>query len=336
MSTLAWIIFLILILPAIGLLVWIILAASLVRVPSGSLGLVMSRGKATDRTLPPGGHFVFALRRVIIEEYPSVELAYRADGLGDTEQVGFKRSLGDRRVSRGSFDRLEVSGPTLQVTLGDRTEATVVVTVRFQLLPENLKQVHERYGPNGVFGVVRDVTTRAVLSTLAEHHDGIEQFFGAQRRDCEQRLATAVRDALEADSIVMTGFVLGAVDLGRTGEVVQATVRARYELERERAEAQTRELRAQNDADLQKHVTPSDDAWRYRETDLWRELVARTDGLNVAVAARPLPAAAATTPDATGAGGTAAIDPAADPTVDPLTGAGLVDMGGANDAGTGS
>jgi hypothetical protein len=167
MSTLAWIIFLILILPAIGLLIWIILAASFVRVPSGSLGLVMARGKATDRSLPPGGHFVFALRRVIIEEYPSVELAYRADGLGDTEQVGFKRSLGDRRVNRGSFDRLEVSGPTLQVTLGDRTEATVVVTVRFQLLPENLKQVHERYGPNGVFGVVRDVSTRAVLSTLA-------------------------------------------------------------------------------------------------------------------------------------------------------------------------
>ena len=58
MSTLAWIILLILILPAIGLLVWVILAASLVRVPSGSLGLVMSRGKATDRSLLPGGHFV--------------------------------------------------------------------------------------------------------------------------------------------------------------------------------------------------------------------------------------------------------------------------------------
>lgn len=317
MSTLAWIIFLILILPALGLLIWIIVAASLVRVPSGSLGLVMSRGKATDRTLAPGSHFVFALRRVIIEEYPSVELAYRADGLGDNEQVGFKRSLGDRRVSRGSFDRLEVSGPTLQVTLGDRTEATVVVTVRFQLLPENLKQVHERYGPNGVFGVVRDVSTRAVLSTLAEHHDGIEQFFGAQRRECEQRLATAARDALEADGISMTGFVLGAVDLGRTGEVVQATVRARYELERERAEAETRTLRAQNDADLQKHVTPNDDAWRYRETDLWRELVARTAGLNVAVAARPLPPTGQSTGSAgdptSGPAGTAADEHGSDP-----------------------
>jgi hypothetical protein len=326
MSTLAWIILLILIIPALGLLTWIILAASFMRVPSGSLGLVMARGKATDKSLPPGGHFVFALRRVIIEEYPSVELAYRADGLGDDENVGFKRNLGDRRVSHSAFDRLEVSGPTLQVTLGDRTEATVVVTVRFQLLPENLKQVHERYGPNGVFGVVRDVSTRAVLSTLAEHHDGIEQFFGAQRRDCEQRLATAVRDALEADGIVMTGFVLGAVDLGRTGEVVQATVRARYELERERAEAETRTLRAQNDSDLQKHVTPSDDAWRYRETDLWRELVARTDGLNVAVAARPLTA------------GPPATDPSADATaatgIDPLLDPGAVDLGGPGDTET--
>ncbi len=297
MSTLAWIILLILIIPALGLLVWVILAASLIRVPSGSLGLVMARGKATDRSLLPGGHFVFALRRVIIEEYPSVELAYRADGLGDEEQVGFKRQLGDRRVSRGAFDRLEVSGPPLQVTLGDRTQATIVITVRFQLLPENLKQVHERYGPNGVFGIVRDTSTRAVLSTLAEHHDGIEQFFGAQRQECEQRLARTVRDALEAEGITMTGFVLGAVDLGRTGEVIQATVRARYELERERAEAETRTVRAQNDADLQKQLsTPSDDAWRYRETDLWRELVARTDGLNVALGARPLPASAGGTP----------------------------------------
>jgi len=294
MSTLAWIIFLILILPAIGLLVWVILAASLIRVPSGSLGLVMSRGKATDRSLLPGGHFVFAFRRVIIEEYPSVELAYRADGLGDDENVGFSRHLGDRRVSRGAFDRLEVSGPPLRATLGDRTEATVVVTVRFRLLAENLREVHEHYGPNGVFSVVRDQTARAVLGALADVDHGIEQFFGDQRLACERRLADAVRAALTAHAIQMTGFVLGAVDLGKTGEVIQATVRAQYELERERAEAQTRVLRAQNDADLQKQMSaPSDDAWRYRETDLWRELVTRTEALNVALRAGPGPAPAA-------------------------------------------
>ncbi|HOZ60211.1 MAG TPA: SPFH domain-containing protein [Nakamurella multipartita] len=299
MSTLAWIILLILILPAIGLLVWVILAASLVRVPSGSLGLVMSRGKATDRSLLPGGHFVFAFRRVIIEEYPSVELAYRTDGQSADEGVGFNRHLGDRRVSRGAFDRLEMSGPPLRATLGDRTEAVVVFTVRFQLLAENLRTVHERFGPNGIFGIVRDSSARAVLGSLAEHHDGIEQFFGAQRQACEQRLATAVRDALEADGISMTGFVLGAADLGKTGEVVQATVRAQYELERERAEAQTRTLRALNDADLQKQMSsPNDGAWRYRETDLWRELVDRTEALNVALRAGPaVPVATAVNED---------------------------------------
>ena len=82
--------------------------------------------------------------------------------------------------------------------------------------------------------------------------------------------------------------MLGTVDLGRTGEVIQATVRARYELEREQAEAATRLVRAMNDADLQDKMTaPSEGAWRYRETDLWRDLVQRTAALNVALRAGP-------------------------------------------------
>ena len=71
---------------------------------------------------------------------------------------------------------------------------------------------------------------------------------------------------------------------GRTGEVIQATLRARHELEREQAEAPTRLARASNDADLQQNLTLSnEDAWRYRETDLWGELVQRTQALQIAV-----------------------------------------------------
>jgi hypothetical protein len=65
-------------------------------------------------------------------------------------------------------------------------------------------------------------------------------------------------------------------------------VRAHYELEREQAEAATRMARALNDAKLQDQISsPSDDAWRYRETDLWRELVLRTEALQVALRAGP-------------------------------------------------
>ena len=92
--------------------------------------------------------------------------------------------------------------------------------------------------------------------------------------------------ALDAHGIELSAFLLGAAEFGRTGEVIQATLRARHELEREQAEAPTRLARATNDADLQQNLTLSnEDAWRYRETDLWGELIQRTQTLQVA--ARP-------------------------------------------------
>src|SRR5690348_18386634 len=129
MSIIAWIILLIFLLSALGLLGWVVLANSLVRVPSGSLGLLMAKGRATDQTLLPGPHFIFAFRRRMVEEYPSVEMAYRADGAGDTTDAspGTARAGEAGRPER--LSRLEMSGPPLCVTLGDRTEATVAMTV---------------------------------------------------------------------------------------------------------------------------------------------------------------------------------------------------------------
>ena len=271
MSVVGWIIILVFVLPIIGLLVWLLLAASFVRVPSGSLGLVMVRGKATDTALPPGPHFVPALRRHMIEEYPSVELAYRAGGADDQGKA-----------------ELNEHGPALQVTLGDRTTAEVTLNVRFRLIPEQLRLVHERFGPKGIFGIVRDECTRSVVTTLGSPDMGIDNLFGAAREKCEDRLRDSIGATLAAEGIELTSLLLGVSDLGRTGEVIQATVRARYELEREQAEAATRMARALNDAELQQHMTSSsDEAWRYRETDLWRDLVQRTEALQVALRAGP-------------------------------------------------
>jgi len=271
MSTVGWIIIIILVIPIIGVLLWMLLAASFVRVPSGRIGLVMIKGKATDKALPPGPHFVPALRRHMIEEYPSVELAYRAGGPEDPGRPEFNQS-----------------GPPLQVTLGDRTTAVLSLTVRFRLIPEQLRLLHERFGPMGIFGIVRDETSRAVITTLSAPATGIDNLFGPARGECEERLRKELSTTLGAEGIELTSLLIGPVDLGRTGEVIAATVRARYELEREQAEAATRMTRALNDAKLQDQmISPSDDAWRYRETDLWRELVQRTEALQVALRAGP-------------------------------------------------
>ena len=306
MSAIAWIILLVLLIPMLAVLAFVIIMASLVRVPSGSLGLVMAKGKATDTALLPGAHFVPAIRRRMVQEYPSTELAYRAGGHEHTEETRSDRGGAfERSGPPERFKHLDQAGPARTVTLGDRTTATVSFTVRFVLLPEHLRQVHERFGPNGIFGIVRDEASRAVMNRLGDPTFTVDDLFGAARETTQDGLADVVGQALEADGIRVTTFVLGAVDLGRTGEVIQATVRARHELERERAEAATRLVRAVNDAELQAKLTSSGDAaWRYRETDLWRDLVQRTGALSVALRAGPgSPAPGITTTDEPGAEG---------------------------------
>ena len=164
MSTVGWIILAVLLLPMIGILIWWIILVSVVRIPSGSLGLLTVKGRATDTTLLPGSHFLLTLVRRMVEEYPSVELAYRASSQdpapgADAAGTELRRS-----------PQLDQPGPALTVTLGDRTTAVLSFTVRFVLMPEQLRTVHERFGPTGIFGIVRDESHRAVRNTLARDH----------------------------------------------------------------------------------------------------------------------------------------------------------------------
>jgi hypothetical protein len=62
---------------------------------------------------------------------------------------------------------------------------------------------------------------------------------GPAREGCQDRLSAVAGHALEADGFQLINFVLGAVDRDRTGEVIQATVRPRRDLDWERAEAAT-------------------------------------------------------------------------------------------------
>ena len=97
-------------------------------------------------------------------------------------------------------------------------------TVRFRLIPEQLKLVHERFGPKGIFGIVRDETSRAVISTLGAQETRIDNLFGAALRESEERLRKELNPVLGGEGIELTSLLLGPVDLGQTGEVIAATV----------------------------------------------------------------------------------------------------------------
>jgi regulator of protease activity HflC (stomatin/prohibitin superfamily) len=254
-----WIVFLVVALLVIAAVGWFLLEDAVKRVEPGQLGLVLYKGKATDRVLLPGPHFVPTFRRKLLELYPSLELSYRA---GDADTADAPDAL------------LEHGGPPLVVMLGDRTTVTVSYTVRFRLDPTRLRSVHERFGGQGIWAAVRDRSGASVRARLCEAEVGVEDLFGAARHALEAELATRLRADLADDGLDVVLFSLGDTDLGRTGEVIQAAARARYELAREDAEAETRRARARNDAELEVLTggASMDAALRYREVDAWRDV----------------------------------------------------------------
>jgi regulator of protease activity HflC (stomatin/prohibitin superfamily) len=266
----SWIVFVVVALPIVVGILWMLFDSSIVRIRPGDLGLVLVRGEATDRALTPGIHWVPAFRRRLVEIYPSLEMSYRA-GSADTEDVG-------------SFDR---SGPPIAAVLGDRTRCTVSYTVRLRLAPGQLKVVHDRFGNDGIWAAVRDLSALSVRSALNAPDLSVDDLFGAPRHALETAITSRLQDELLLHGFEVATFSLDEVDLGRAGEVIQAAVRARLELERERAENEMRVERARCDAEVAAVLAdvPADAALRYREADVWREVGADVAQMNAGLGA---------------------------------------------------
>ena len=260
-SLVAWVVFLAVALPVLGILGWLLLESSFMRVPPGCLGLVTKRGRATDTALAPGPHWVPSFRRLDVVAYPSLELAWVTHTGPSPEPAS----------------GLERHGEALRVVLGDRAVATVAGTTRFRLDPDHLHAVHDRFGPEGIWAAVRDRTHHVLTGTLGDPGVGVEQLFGHERAALEERLTAALGAALADDGFRLVLFTLGPVDLGRTGDVIQATVRARAEVAREEAEAAVRLAQVRHDAAVRALLADegaADSTLRYREIDVLREFVA--------------------------------------------------------------
>jgi hypothetical protein len=180
------------------------------------------------------------------------------------------------------------------VVLGDRVQATVGYTVRFRLRPEGLRLVHERFGPDGIFGIVRDESALVLVTVLGRAGTGVADVLTEAGATARSAVADQLGAVLAEDGLELTSFALGAIELGRTGEVIQAVSRAPHELAYEEAMATVRLAQAEHDAEL---TAADGDPWRYRETDLWRELITRREILNVGLQGGPrVPGAAGAGP----------------------------------------
>jgi regulator of protease activity HflC (stomatin/prohibitin superfamily) len=240
----------------------IVLIESAIVVDPGTIALVLKRGKATGRALAPGRHFVAPWQKIHLQVYPSRELSLVAGG----------RSIADPRV--------EYADDPLRVHLGDKAFAEVSYTVRCQLDRGELKDVHNRYGPEGVWAALRDTTRSALLAELGNGRATIDDVYGDGFSALEQRLTKALDTALDGIGFQLKMFNLREIDLGETGEVIQAIVRADTELEREQAFAKVRRARLENDAAISSLLdgVDGDVLLRYRQIEAWRDILHRWDG----------------------------------------------------------
>lgn len=201
-------------------------------------------------------------QKVNLQTYPSRELSFVAGG----------RSIADPRV--------EFVDDPLRVHLGDKAFAQVSYTVRCQLDLGELKDVHNHYGPEGIWAALRDTTRSVVLAELGDGDITIDDVFGDGFSALEQRLTKALDKALGGIGFELEMFNLREIDLGETGEVIQAIVRADTELEREQAFAKVRTARLENDAAISSLLdgVDGDVLLRYRHIEAWNDILHRWDG----------------------------------------------------------
>jgi regulator of protease activity HflC (stomatin/prohibitin superfamily) len=251
---------------------WLVLVETSILVEPGTIALLLKRGKATGRALEPGRHFIAPWRKVMVQIYPSRELAFVAGG----------RAASDPRV--------EFVDDPLRLHLGDKAFAEVSFTLRCRLDTGGLKDVHNQFGPEGLWVALRDVTRSTVLAEVGSKALGVDDVYGEGFAQLDKRLTTALTKALGKSGFELTMFTLREVDLGETGEVIQATVRADAELEREEAFAKVRRARLENDAAINSLLegVDGDTLLRYRQIEAWRDILHRWDG------DRPIPSALTT------------------------------------------
>lgn len=261
MNAATWILILILA-PTVLFIVWLVLLETSVKIDAGTIGLALLRGKSTGRTLTPGRHFVRPWQKVMIQTYPSRELALVAGG---AQQANPDVDYLDEAVS---------------VFLSDQAMAEVSYTVRCQLILAKVHDVHESYGPEGIWSVLRDVSRRTVIAEAAGSGTTIGNVFGDGYAELERHIAAVLTEALVEVGFELRMFSLREIDLGATGEVVQDTIRAGAELEREQAYAAVRRARIDNDDALLADIDGLDYelVLRYRQVDAWRDLIKRWGG----------------------------------------------------------
>ncbi|MGE3601722.1 MAG: SPFH domain-containing protein, partial [Dehalococcoidia bacterium] len=228
MTAAAFLVFGAVALPLLAFMAWILWSHWTVRIGHRQAGLVIRRGRATSTTLSAGSHFLPSFRG-IVEAYPDFEMTYMTIATG-TEAMS-------RR------DDVDFADPPLGIVDREAAGADLYYTIRFRIVLGELKQIHERFGPNGIKGIIRDQSRRVIQEAFADGPYSVIDLAGHGRVELERVLAEQIKTALTGDGFALTLFTLQEPDLRGLGESLREQRQEREQLTLEELRSKTDEAR---------------------------------------------------------------------------------------------
>ncbi len=84
----------------------------------------------------------------------------------------------------------------MRATLGDGADASIAFTLRFRLDPEALRAIHERFGQDGIWSAIRDLSTSAVRSAVADPEVSLDNLRPPERNNLGEKLQGSIGGAL--------------------------------------------------------------------------------------------------------------------------------------------
>lgn len=253
---------------ALALLAWapLLLALSIVVVPSGMAGVRVSQSKGTlAGTLYPGVHFVTPLLEQVV--------------LFDTrDQLFTTGSLEDGKAAAGA--KLQ----PLNVQAKEGLPLGLAITVRYRLDPRRLDYIQSNLPQPVEKEIVPSVVASAWRELVPNYT--VRDVFAAKREEVRQRAATVISQKLAADGIVVKEVMLRDIQLppeyakgletlllkeqendrmGVETEIRQKEVRISelqaeaakvQEVKQAEGQAQVRVLQAKGEADAMKYTLP--------------------------------------------------------------------------------
>src|SRR5882724_1023851 len=246
----------------IGLLMLLlgVLAACIIQIDAGEIGIKKLFGKVQDDVLPSGLHFINPLLEV--EKMDVKTQNYTMSGIHD--------------------EGAKTGDDAIRVLTSDGLEVIIDLTVLYKVLPTEAPKIIRETGLDYTDKIVRPLT-RTKIRDNAVYYEAVA-LYSTKRDEFQQRIIRSIDDDFKKRGLVLEQLLIRNITLPQAVKTSieqkisaeQEAQKMQFVLQKERQEAERKRVEAQGIADYQHIISESltDKQLQYEQIKAMKELAA--------------------------------------------------------------